>query len=318
MRLLEIITLSVLAATLVVVAIPSSKRPHWLRLLPAFTAIVILLQVFIEGYRWQMVPAYALGAILFLAGLPALIRGQRPAGRSRSVQRSLAIIGSLLGLAIVWITVELCVQVPTFRMPVPSGPYAVGTRTFLLVDESRIDDASPIQNGYRSISIQVWYPADLTGKEERTTYLSKDIRDEMEDLGGPPAWFNGYKDQIRAYAHWDARIAQADEKLPVIIYSPSGNASLHKILFEELASRGYVAVSISHPHWSNVLFDDQGRAIPQGGVGERHQAWFREEDTSAVQAAKGQILGGNTIGILEEAQIDLNRARPIAMAELRQ
>jgi predicted dienelactone hydrolase len=168
------------------------------------------------------------------------------------------------------------------------------------------------------MSIQAWYPAELTGKEERTTYMSKDIRVAMEELGGPPAWFNGYLDLIRTYAHWDARVAQADEQFPVILYSPSGNASLHKILFEELASRGYVAVSMSHPHWSNVLFDDQGKVIPQGGVDERYQAWFREENTSAVQTGKGQILGGNTIGVLEQAQIDLNRARPIAIAELRQ
>ena len=318
MRPLETITLSALAVTLVVVAIPTSKRPRWLRLLPSFLAIVILLQVFIEGVRWQMVPAYTLGAIVFLAGLPTLIRGFRPAGNSQWLLRTLAIFGSLLGLAIVWITVELCVQAPAFRMPAPSGPYAVGTRTFLLVDESRIDDASPIQNGYRSMSIQVWYPAELTGHEERTTYMSKDIRVSMEELGGPPAWFNGYLDLIRTYAHWDARVAQADEQFPVILYSPSGNASLHKILFEELVSRGYVAVSISHPHWSNVIFDDQGKVILQGGVGERHQAWFREENTSAVQTAKGQILGGDTIGILEQAQVALNRARPIAIAELRQ
>lgn len=318
MRPLEILTLSALALTLIIIAIPWSKRPRWLRLLPVFPAIFILLQVFIEGYRWQMVPAYALGTILFLAGLPTLIRGHRPARKSRWVSRTLAIVGSLLGLAIVWITVELCVQVPVFRMPAPSGPYPVGTRTFVLVDESRIDDASPIQNGYRSISLQAWYPAELTGEEERTTYLSKDIRDAMEELGGLPAWFNGYLDLIPTYAHWEARVAQADEQFPVILYSPSGNASLHKILFEELASRGYVAVSISHPHWSNVLFDDQGKVIPQGGVDERYQAWFQEENTSAVQTAKGQILGGRTIGALEQAQTELNRARPIATAELRQ
>jgi len=318
MRALEIITLSILAVTLAAITIPSSKRPSWLRFLPAFSAIVVLLQVSIEGYRWQMVPAYALSGIVFLAGLPTLIRKHQPVRKSRWVLRALAIVGSLLGLAIAWITVEFCVQVPLFKMPVPSGPYAVGTRTFLLVDRSRIDDASPIQNGYRTMSIQAWYPAELIGKEESTTYITKDIRVAMEELNGPPAWFNGYLDLIRTHAYWDASIAQTDEQFPVILYSPSGNASLHKTLFEELASQGYVVVSISHPHWSNVLFDDQGIALPQDGPGERYKAWFREESTTAVQRAKGQILGGDRIAILEQAQIDLNRARPIAIAELRQ
>jgi predicted dienelactone hydrolase len=318
MRPLEIISLSVLAVTLVTIPITWSKRPRWLRFLPAFPAIALIFQVLIEGYRWQMIPAYALSVIVLLAGLPTMIKGQPPAEKSRRGSRTLAVIGAFVGLAIIWLTAELCLQVPSFAMPIPSGQYDVGTRTFLLVDESRIDNESPTHNGYRTMSIQTWYPAELTGEEERSTYISKDIRIAMEQFDGMPAWYNGYLDRIRTHAYWNASIADATEPFPVILYSPSGNASLHKILFEELASRGYVVVSISHPHWSNVLFDNQGEVIHQGGVGERYQAWFREENTSAVQTAKGQILGGDTIGDLEQAQIALNRARPVAISELRQ
>ena len=318
MRPLEIISLIVLAVTLVAIPLTWSKRAGWLRVLPAFPAIAMAAQILIEGYRWQMVPAYALSLIVFLAGLPTMIRVQRPAGKPRKGSRALAVIGSLLGLALVWITVELCVQVPSFDMPVPGGPYEVGTRTFLLVDESRLDDESPIDNGYRTLSIQAWYPAELSGNEERTTYITKEIRQVMERLDGMPAWFNGYLDRIKTHAYWNTGIAQAGERFPVILYSPSGNASLHKILFEEVASQGYVVVSISHPHWSNVLFEDQGEVIPQDGVGERYLDWFREEAIPAVQAAKAQILGGSTTRVLERAQIDLNEARPIAISELRQ
>lgn len=318
MRPLEVFLVGALALALVTTFIPLSKQPGWLRLLPAFPAIVLLSQVSVEGYRWQMVPAYALSGIVFLAGLPAIIRGDRPAATSRRVSKALAIIGSLVGLAIVWITVELCVQLPVFRMHLPSGPYAVGTRTFLLVDASRTEDDSPIDNGYRTMSIQAWYPAELTGKEERITYIRKDIREAMAQLGGPPAFYFGYLDHVRTYSYWNARVARAAERFPVILYSPSGNASLHKILFEELASQGYVAVSISHPHWNNVLFDEQGKVIPQDGEDDRYQAWFREEATYAVQRAKDRILGGDTIEVLEEAQIALNRAKPVAISELRQ
>jgi hypothetical protein len=125
-------------------------------------------------------------------------------------------------------------------------------------------------------------------------------------------------DQIQTYAHWNAPIAHAAKRFPVILYSPSGNASLHKILFEELASQGYVVVSISHPHWNNVLFDDQGEIIPQGGVSERFQVWFQEADKPAVRSAQGLINSGDDIGLVEQAQIELNDARPIAIAELRQ
>jgi len=320
MRPLEFLSLSVLAVTLVAITITWSKRPRWLRFLPAFPAIVLLFQVVIEGYRWQMVPAYALGVIVFLAGLPTMIRGHQPATsiRRRRVTNALAIIASFAGLYILWLTVELCVQLPVFKMPVPSGPHSVGTRTFLLVDENRIDDDSPIENGFRTMSIQAWYPATLSGEEERVSYLQPDIRNELEELNGPSAWFISYQDLIQTNTYWDAGIAEADEQFPVILYSPSGNASLHKILFEELASQGYVVVSISHPHWSNVLFDDQGHVIPQGGVGERYQAWFREADKLTVRSAQGQINSVDDISVVEQAQKNLNRARPLAIAELRQ
>jgi hypothetical protein len=318
MRPFEIFFVSALALILVTAFIPRSKRPGWLRFLPALPLFLLLLQVFVEGPRWQMVPAYVLSVVVCLVGLPTMIRRQPSKGEQARIHRVLAIIGSIFGLAVVWITLELCVQVPVFRMPVPSGPYSVGTRTFVLVDESRIDDQSPLDNGYRSMSIQAWYPAKLTGNEERTTYIRSDIRNEMAALEGPPAYYIGHMDQIQTYAHWNAPIAHAAKRFPVILYSPSGNASLHKILFEELASQGYVVVSISHPHWNNVLFDDQGEIIPQGGVSERFQVWFQEADKPAVRSAQGLINSGDDIGLVEQAQIELNDARPIAIAELRQ
>ena len=320
MRPLEILSLSVLAVTLVAIPITWSRRPRWLRFLPAFPAIAMLFQVLFEGYRWQMVLAYALSVLLLLVGLPTMIRGHQPATpiRRRRVTKALAIATSVAGLVILWLTVELCVQLPVFMMPVPSGPYVVGTRTFLLVDKSRINDDSPIDNGYRTMSIQAWYPAKLSGEEERVSYLQSEIRTELEELNGPSAWFLSYQDLVQTNTYWDTGIAEADEKFPVVLYSPSGNASLHKILFEELASQGYVVVSISHPHWSNVLFDDQGHVIPQGGVGERYRAWFQEADKPAVRSAQGQINSVDDIRVVEQAQKNLNRARPLAIAELRQ
>lgn len=318
MRPIEAFVLSALAAVLILIAIPWSNRPRWLRSLPPVLLIVLLLQVLIEGYRWQMVPAYIVGGIVLLAGLASTIKGHQTATRLSWGSKIFSIVMALIGLAFLWVTVELTLQVPSFKMPRPSGPHSVGTRTFQLVDGNRIDEASPIRNGYRTMSIQVWYPAELFGSEERTTYLRPDIRNEMEALSGMPAWFNGYLDQIRTFAYWNAVVDHSDERYPVIIYSPSGNASLHKILFEDLASRGYLVVSISHPHWTNVIFNNQGDVIEQGGVGERYRAWFREADLPAVRNAQDLINSEDNLQTLEQAQIALNNARPIAISELRQ
>lgn len=140
----------------------------------------------------------------------------------------------------------------------------------------------------------------------------------MAELGGPPAFYFSHLDQIQTHAHRNARLADTAERFPVVIYSPSGNASLHKILFEELASHGYVVVSISHPHWNNVLFDDQGEVIPQDGLSEHYKNWFREADKPAVRSAQDQIISEDNIWVLEQAQVKLNQARPIAIAGLQQ
>ena len=53
---------------------------------------------------------------------------------------------------------------------------------------------------------------------------------------------------------------------------------------------------------NNVLFNDQGQVVTQGGVDQRYKAWFQEEGTTAVQEAKSQILGGTTTQLLQKAQ----------------
>jgi hypothetical protein len=78
MRPLLIASLITLASTLFVVAIQRSGRPRFSLLFPVIPVIPMTLQVAIEGYRWRMVPAYALGAIVLLIGLlPASAAGRR-------------------------------------------------------------------------------------------------------------------------------------------------------------------------------------------------------------------------------------------------
>jgi hypothetical protein len=44
-------------------------------------------------------------------------------------------------------------------LPKPTGPYAVGSRYFYLVDKARPDLISPDPDEYWAASLQVWYPA---------------------------------------------------------------------------------------------------------------------------------------------------------------
>lgn len=71
----------------------------------------------------------------------------------RSAAPALVVLALVLAGFVAWRLVF-----PTPRFPEPTGPYAVGTRRFHLVDPSRPDPFVP-GSAARELMVQVWYPA---------------------------------------------------------------------------------------------------------------------------------------------------------------
>jgi len=59
MRLFEILTLVTLLLSLLSFFVPRPRRPRWMAYLPGLAVLLVLTHLVLEGYRWQMVPAYA-------------------------------------------------------------------------------------------------------------------------------------------------------------------------------------------------------------------------------------------------------------------
>src|ERR671921_412089 len=98
MRPLEIIIPIFLAIYL----LRQPARLVWIRLLPVFTLILILLHLFIEGYRWQMIPLYVLTGLLCVLSMARV---------------ELKRIGSVLTLILLAVSTALPIL-----LPVPSIP----------------------------------------------------------------------------------------------------------------------------------------------------------------------------------------------------
>ena len=131
MRTLELITAILLFFSVIRFLFPS--RPRWLDFLPVATVLSAILQILVEGYRWQMVPIYSMALILFLFSfkIPEQFIGNL---LKKTWQKSIV---WLLAVILLIAAFSLPILLPIPRLPEASGPYQVGTFSFMLTDDSR-------------------------------------------------------------------------------------------------------------------------------------------------------------------------------------
>lgn len=140
------------------------------------------------------------------------------------------------------------VQPITLTLPSPHGRYATGESTFRLVDDKRADPWVPGQP-YRELMISVFYPAAHTAGGSFTHQFPAAaaalIGPATEQGNGLPA---GLVDWAATRTHSVEDAAMAPGRFPVVLYSPGAGdpRDWNVSLVEELASRGYVVVTIDH------------------------------------------------------------------------
>src|SRR5450631_3784108 len=140
------ILIAVLALVLIglLLWMPGSRR--CLRIVGYFLALSITVQAILEGSHWQLWPL-DLGSLLLIGA--ALI--------SLRFRRRFVITVAAFALLLLGSTVVLSWVFPIFPLPHPTGPGAVGTRLFHLVDTTRAEEAGPSPTGKRELMIQAWY-----------------------------------------------------------------------------------------------------------------------------------------------------------------
>ncbi len=144
-------------------------------------------------------------------------------------------------------------------LPKPTGPLRVGTVSLHLVDKSRSDPWVPSESA-RELMVQVWYPARNIRGYSREPWVSPAIAKVLN----PPG--SGVRLPL---SHGYAGAPVEPGQHPVVLYSPgfglwrAGNTAV----VEQLASHGYVVVTIDHTHDAQLVEFPGGRvakqAIPQ-------------------------------------------------------
>lgn len=152
-------------------------------------------------------------------------------------------------------------------LPEPTGPYQVGTASLHLIDRGRANPwaASP---SYRELMVSVWYPARDTSRYPRAPQMLPGAAAHFGSAGGAAAQLYNVPPGTVDWAatltsgHTGAPAARAGA-FPVVLYSPGAgeDRTWGTTLVQDLASRGYVVVTIDAPYDGSEVEFPGGRVV---------------------------------------------------------
>ncbi|MCL2121301.1 MAG: hypothetical protein FWH28_03520 [Clostridiales bacterium] len=162
---------------------------------------------------------------------------------------------------------------PFLSLPLPTGTNIVGMTDVYLVDRTRKDPW--IEELPRELMISIWYPAQ-SKSGAKAPYMQTQASSAFDQITatsagiapGSIAW-----NAVETHAWKDVEAARSDNKRPVILYSPGAAEprSLGTLLVTELASRGYIVVTVDHTYETTEIAFPGGR-IAESRIPERSSA----------------------------------------------
>ena len=190
-------------------------------------------------------------------------------------------------------------------LPEPTGPHLVGTIAYHWVDGARDETATADPGNRRQLIAQLWYPAAPAPDPAYAPYLPDlqamrgALRTSTDSVPRRIADDLAVHARVRAYALLAPGVDEPASvpRYPVVVFSPGGNMSRHwhTALLQELASHGFVAIALSHPHVGWDVF-------PAGGF-LKSIDWGLDADDPAEATANedrmADILAGDVRLVLE-------------------
>ena len=176
-------------------------------------------------------------------------------------------------------------------LPKPTGAYQVGRALYDWTDESRLNPYAPAAGAKQELAVWVWYPATVTPSSHTTEYLPEYWRNAVEHHQGFLLSRLLSRDLSRVQSHsWsDAVVSPQEPMYPVIVLRAGGGAmsSDYTSIAEDLASHGYVVVSMDAPYRTVIT------AFPDGRVAYRNT----QSDFDSMPYAAGEKLATQLMGV---------------------
>lgn len=219
--------------------------------------LLIGLQFIVGPYRFQMVPIYLFALIYIIVRLIKLKLNREPNDLKKSTFKKVITSSLLYGAFIIAFAIPALMPIKDF--PKPEGEYAIGVRELRFIDSTREEMFTEDLTDLRNLSVTVWYPAENVEDYTLKTYWDEEgqIEQAVADLSGN---FLFNFPTVITNSYIDAPISSVKDSYPVLIYSHSnfGINTENTILYESLASNGFIVFSINH------TYESMGSLFPDG------------------------------------------------------
>ncbi len=252
MRTFEILSLLILYLFVFSIFVKVEKRNRWFHLLPGLSLIIILIHLFFEGQRWQMLPIYLYAVVLFVFTFRNIKHFQKTRSKSKIKDRlRFRVLFGILSILLLIVISMPPMLVPVFKLPIPTGPYDVGIKYDYFVDKNRPEPLTPDSTDFQEISVQVMYPAEISSNDTPVKYwenASEKSKIISGFWGGLPTFLFSHFSLIKTHSYLDVRLSETEQTFPVLIFNHGsvGMPSINTVLLEALASHGFIIFSIGH------------------------------------------------------------------------
>jgi Platelet-activating factor acetylhydrolase, isoform II len=257
MRQFEVLLVFCDFLALLAIVFTPSPRLTWKGISFIFLMLASGMQLFSEGARWQLAPAYLLTFLLLAMYLPM---GAQQLG-NRNAKLFVGAVGGLTMVA----TVSLALIFPIFGFELPTGRYEIGTVTYHWVDDSRSEVFSTDAKARRELMVQIWYPTKKDTAFPQAPYVedAEALGSAQAELHGWPGFVLGHLKYVKSNAKIGPPIAEDHPEFPVLIFLEgiTGYRQMNTFQVEHLVSRGYIVVAIDQPFIAATVVFPDGRQI---------------------------------------------------------
>lgn len=232
------------------------------RIINVITLIFLVVHLGFEGYRWQMGLTYILFILLTAFTIKPFYEEKVThvsVNNKRKVKKLLYIFFILIYM---FSSLGLVTIMPVFQLPKPTGPFEVGMNSRHLIDDSRHDSKQKA----RELMIQIWYPAELENNSKDIQYESfpyEEWSGTLEFIFSVPRYLFEYLKYGQTNSIKDIAVSNKEDKYPILLFSHGfGSTRMQSISqMEELASHGYIVVSVDHTNDAAYTKFPDGREV---------------------------------------------------------